>query len=742
MLVHRVSNYHALIAACLLVLLYVFSGSQIIDLLHGTAVSVNHLEAVSLSLYGRFHGHALVTDPYSGEFPTFYNFLSDWLINLLAAISGLPAFWTQAVIFVPLLIVFLFLGTYWSVRVAGGERKVALLASILVSGSAETPFVHFLYPLLEGWSGLHAAVGNLIPPAAGLGVASSQILGWTLFLPVLASLYAARRPDMTKTAVAVRAFLAGAILGITCLVHTLTFLHLGTICSLYLAVETIVSRIREGRLVDATLRFLGIVVVTLFVARLSRGNGLAMTNFIVFWTACFAISVRDLRSLLFAQFYGLGAVIVASPFLYQIWELSLNPNRFDSYDSPVPKIEFTLFYLGHILCGLLVFLNARRLGRSDNLVWLVVMIIASLGLGYGKIFGFQNHEYRFLTNLIIPLSVLAAFAVAIPPSASQKIAVYLLVPLLLIGVVRNLWAITAPLPEAIQQSVGPFTSYNGVIPLPPGTPALLNRVRAETTASPMSRLLMPPEYSYPQQAYRNGLVLAVSQVPGFIADPRFIVWSDLYADRVAVFCSLFPAYPQFDAHTQLHLCEQTPKDLAPGLLALTTPDASTDVLSLYRIELMALLRGDHDRYLADRAGQLGMTLIHSADGGMLWRKPQMLNTERIVFGAATYQMPNMLIPITAPAAGKYVIVLSGRNISTRARKIQIAGSIVNSRPLGEDAVGLQVDLPAGQRQLTLELTPDPRFRVVFPTPIRQIVGVNRDVARKYLTGTALDSLIQ
>ena len=69
----------------------------------GLQSTVKHVEAVSISIYGRFHGHALVTDPYSGEFPTFYNFLSDWLINLLAAISSLPAFWSQAVIFVPLL---------------------------------------------------------------------------------------------------------------------------------------------------------------------------------------------------------------------------------------------------------------------------------------------------------------------------------------------------------------------------------------------------------------------------------------------------------------------------------------------------------------------------------------------------------------------------------------------------------------------------------------------------------------
>lgn len=742
MLNGRINFYPLAILGCVLALVFVFAAPQLIDLVHGNASTVRHLEAVSLSIYGRFHGHALVTDPYSGEFPTFYNFLSDWLINLLAAISSLPAFWSQAVIFVPLLTTLLFLGSYWSVRVVGGERKVALLTSILVSASAETPFVHFLYPLLERWSGVSAAVGNLIPPAAGLGVASSQILGWTLFLPVLAALYAARRPEVTTTVGAIRAFFAGAFLGLACLVHTLTFLHLGTICSFYLAVETIVSRAREGRFIDPALRLVAVVAVTLLVAWLSTTNGLSMANFVVFWSVCFAVSVRDSRSLFFVLFYGLGTVTVASPYLYEVWQLSLNANRFDSLDTPVPKIEFTLFYLGYLLCGLIVLLNARRLDRADILIWLVVMIIASLGLGYGKIFGFQNHEYRFLSNLIIPLSVLAAFVVSLPPSTGQRIGLYLLIPLLLVGVIRNLWAIAAPLPEVVEQSVGAFASYSGVIPLPPGAQALLDRVRVETLSSPQSRILLPPEYNYPQQAYRNGLVLAVSQVPAFIADPRFIVWGDLYADRVAVFCSLFPSYPQFDFHTRLHLCEQTPNDLVPGNLALATPSAGADVLSLYRIEWMALLHADHDRYLADRAGQLGMTLMYNTDGGMLWRKSQVVDSDRLTFGAASYQEPSMLIPVNAPAAGTYVIVLAGWRITTRVRQIRSSGSAMTSHVVGEDTIVVQVDLPAGQGQLTLNLMPDPRFRVVFPTPIRQIIGVKKDAIRKYLTGPALASLVE
>jgi hypothetical protein len=738
MLDRRVDYHPILVSACLLILVYVFAGRQIADLWHGQADSVGHIESVSLSLYGRFHGAALVTDAYSGEFPTFYNFLSDWLINLIAYATGLPPFLTQAVIYVPLLTVLIFLGTYLSIRAIEVERGVALLGAVLVVGSAETAFVHYLYPLLEGFSGLHAATGNVIPPAESIGVASSQILGWALFLPILAALYCAKRRGGWQ-----RAFFAGALLGIGCLVHTLTFLHVATTVSVYVAVDAIATRIRQGRTVDALARSAAIVVLTMVIARVSQRTGVSMLNFAIYWSGCFALSLIDLRSLRFAVVYGFASLLFASPFLLQIWQLGLQGSVFQSYDSPLPKTDFVLFYLGYIACVVVVFLNARRLKRSDSLIWLAVMLIVSIGLGYGKIFGFQSHEYRFLTNAIIPFAVISALVLALPPSVSRKVAVFVLVPLLLIGVVRNLWAIRAPLPAAISQTVGGFQNYNGVIPLPPGAPALLDRLRVETAKlSPGSRLLLPPEYEYPQQAYRNGLLLAVSRVPGFIPDPRYILWHDLYADRVAVFCSLFPAYRHFDGHTQVRLCDETPKELAPGHLALVDVRAAPDVLPLYRIGPLASLQGAQDGLLAEQAARLGMKPIYDANGGMIWQTTAEPDQDRLSFGAASYREPDFSIPVAAPWGGAYLVVLAGKAISTRVRQIRLGQTVIEPRPLGEDAIAVLMELPMGSSQLTLALATDQRLRIVFPTPIRLIVGIRREAAERYLAGPSLQGLLR
>jgi hypothetical protein len=732
-----------LVWACLFafvcIFIYIFAGPQIIDFWHGNADSVRNIESVSLSLYGRFHGAALVTDAYSGEFPTYYNFLSDWLINLIAHVTALPPFEAQAVIYVPLLVTLLFLGAYLSVRALDVERGVALFTALLVVGAGETPFVHYLYPILERFSRVSQSSGNLIPPAESMGVASSQDFGWVLFLPVLASLYCAKRGDR-----AIVTFFAGALLGIACLAHTLTFLQLATTVSVYVAADGIASLIRTRRTGNAMVRAGAIVLVLALMAVRGEMVGLSMLSFVIFWSCCFLASVVDARSVRFTAIYGVGAAIVASPYVLQIWELSLQAGRFENVDSyaKIPTIEFILFHVVYIASVAIVLLNARRLGRPDRLIWLTVMLLVSVGMGLGT-FGLNSHAYRFWSNAIISFAFFAGFSLTVPSSLSRKIVFGLLVPLLLIAVVRDLWVVRYPLPPAISRTVGSVDSYSGARALPPGAPALLSQLREQTASLPPgSRLLLPPEYDYPQQAYRNGLMLAVSSVPSFIPDPRYILWQDLYADRVVIFCSLFPNYPQFDAHTQLHLCEHSPKEIAPGMLSLRIPRASTDVLSLYRVQLLALLDGDYDRLVADRAALLGMTPIYDDNGGRLWKTTTERDPDRLSFGPATYTKPNFSIPVVAPQAGKYLIVLAGNSMSTRVQQVLIGPTITEPHPLGDGALAISADLPVGASQLTLILAPEPRFRFVFPTPIRQIIGVRREAAEQFLAGPSLSELLR
>ncbi|MCA1529365.1 hypothetical protein [Bradyrhizobium yuanmingense] len=736
-------NQPTLAGACLLafvgLFIFVFAGPQITDFWHGNADTVRHIESVSLSLYGRFHGTAFVTDAYSGEFPTYYNFLSDWLINLIAHATGLPPFEAQAVIYVPLLVTLLFLGTYLSMRALDIERGVASFMALLVVGAGETPFVHHLYRVFERFSGVSQASGNLIPPAGSMGVASSQDLGWVLFLPVLASLYCAKRGNRPIVTV-----FAGALLGIACLAHTLTFLQLATTVCVCVAADGIANLIRAGRIGYAMARAGAIVVVLALM--IVRGNmvGLSMSSFVIFWSTCFLASLVDARSVRFAVLYGASAAIVASPYALQVWQLSLQAGRFEEVDSyaKVPTIEFILFHLVYIASAVIVFLNTRRLGRPDLLIWLSVMLLVSVGMGLGT-FGLNSHAYRFWTNAIIPFALFAGLSLAVPPSPSRRLVMGLIVPLLLIGVVRNLWVVRYPLPEAVSRTVGSVESYNGARPLPAGASALLDQLRNRTAPLPSgSRLLVPPEYDYPQQAYRNGLMLAVSSVPSFVPDPRYIIWHDLYADRVAVFCSLFPTYPQFDTHTKARICEQTPKQLAPGHLDLIDARAAADVLALYRIRLLAVLQGLPTDPMIDQARRLGLKPVYDGSGSMVWDTTSQSDPDRISFGAATYREPELSIAMVAPQAGRYIVVLAGRAIATNVRQLRSGQLLAELHPLGADAIAVTMDLPAGSSEMTLTLPPDRRLRTVFPTPIRLIVGVKQEAAQKVITGPSLQQLLR
>ncbi|QIO32765.1 hypothetical protein [Bradyrhizobium sp. 1(2017)] len=736
-------NQPTLVWACLFALvclfIFIFAGPQITDFWHGNANTVRHIESVSLSLYGRFHGTAFVTDAYSGEFPTYYNFLSDWLINLIAHVTGLPPFEAQAVIYVPLLLTLLLLGAYLSMRALDIERSVALFMALLVVGAGETPFVQHFYRVFQRFSGVSQASGNLIPPAESMGVASSQDLGWVLFLPVLASLYCAKRGDRAITTI-----FAGALLGVACLAHTLTFLQLATTVSVCVAADGIASLVRAGRIGNAIAR--ASVIVIVLALMIMRGNvvGLSMLSFVVFWSTCFLTSLVDARSLRFTAIYGVSAAIVASPYALQVWQLSLQAGRFEEVDSyaRVPTIEFILFHLVYIASVAIVLLNARRLGRPDLLIWLSVMLLVSVGMGLGA-FGLNSHAYRFWTNAIIPFALFAGFSLTVPPSPSRKMVLGLIVPLLLIGVVRNLWVVRYPLPEAISRTVGSVESYNGARPLPTGASALLDQLRTQTAPLPSgSRVLVPPEYDYPQQAYRNGLMLAVSSISSFVPDPRYIMWHDLYADRVAVFCSLFPAYPHYDLHTKARLCDQTPKQLAPGHLDLIDVRAAPDVLALYRVRLLALLQGPPADTMIEQAQRLGLKPIYDGGGSMIWDTKSQPDPDRISFGPATYREPELSIPMVAPQAGRYIIVLAGRTIASNVRQLRSGQAPAELHPLGADAIAVAMDLPAGASEMTLTLSLDSRLRTVFPTPIRLIVGVKQEAAQKVIAGPSLQQLLR
>ena len=99
-----------------------------------SGIHIGHGETLSLTTYGRWWvwpPHHFMTDAFSGDLATFYNFLSDSLLNLGAALTGQFPITLQAFFYGPLLgFLFVWLG-YRSLTPVLGDRWTAAIAAAI-----------------------------------------------------------------------------------------------------------------------------------------------------------------------------------------------------------------------------------------------------------------------------------------------------------------------------------------------------------------------------------------------------------------------------------------------------------------------------------------------------------------------------------------------------------------------------------------------------------------------------------
>ena len=201
-------------------------------------IHIGHAETFSLTTYGRWWvwpPHHFMTDGFSGDLATFYNFLSDTLLNLGAAVTGLAPMTFQAFVYGPLLgFLFVWLG-YLSLASALRDRWTAALAAAIAAFTVDPWFAR---PLLG--QGADDLVLMLHFPFHALGLGNGQSLGWVLFFPATCLLFTARERFTPR-----RATLHGVCLGLLFLAHTLTFINVACIEITYLTVRRALSTSRD-----------------------------------------------------------------------------------------------------------------------------------------------------------------------------------------------------------------------------------------------------------------------------------------------------------------------------------------------------------------------------------------------------------------------------------------------------------------------------------------------------------------
>jgi hypothetical protein len=122
--------------------------------------------------------HHYLVDGSSGEFPIYYQSLSDSILNVVAEPLRVPAMTVQAVLFGPLLGFSFLLLNYLSIAAVVSDRRVALVAALLISLGGNSSFLD----RPDHVSGLPLN-SILHVPFHVISLATAQSLGWVLSFP-------------------------------------------------------------------------------------------------------------------------------------------------------------------------------------------------------------------------------------------------------------------------------------------------------------------------------------------------------------------------------------------------------------------------------------------------------------------------------------------------------------------------------------------------------------------------------
>ena len=630
-------------------------------------------EGPSLTTYGRWWvlpPHRYLVDGFAGDFPTFYNYLSDALLNAVAVPFGWAPMTVQAVLYGPLLGALFFWLNHATVRAVTGDRWTALLASLIVSLGGDSGLPHLLPGVDTG-----ALDRSLHVPFHTLSLGTAQSLGWLLFLPCLALLHLARE----RFTVA-RAAGFGACTGLLFHAHTLTFLNVAFAQLAYLTVVNASDLGGKKRRIWAA----GIGAIALaFVARAATGASLTSGVLVAFGAAALAVDfLVDEDRRLYLWGYGTAALVVAPYALALLRDLA-GASRIEERANPAavaPPLVLAFFAPLVLAAGLAIaYPPAPGMRR-----WLFSVLGATAFLAVNHLWSWGNHPYRFAIHLLFPLAVLAALGLRHAPRAAA-------LPL-------ALWISGGLVANVAGFARGPRL-YVSARPVFPTTARFLMDVREATgAAGPGARILNPPEFFYPFGLTQNALLLNYSRVPGFIPDYRYLLSRERYFNRLGLFCFLFPGFPAFDYHLDRRACTET-LEPPPDLLVLHETRLRAAILPAYGIAFAAASGPPFGLYLAEAQTRYGWPTV--AEGDERRRLVRVGPPDLPGLAAFTRATDDgRSVGFRNEVAGPHVVVLGGRGLDQRAPRILVDGQVLAGRHEGSWAV-LRGQFLAGDHRLDL-----------------------------------------
>lgn len=700
----------ALVCAVLVGLLYV---SPVLKDVARTGLNwpiwIDHPEGLIHTNVGKWwvlSPHHYAVDGSSGEFPIYYPSLSDSIINLIAEPLGYPAMTVQAVLYGPLLgAAFLFLN-YLSIAAVTGDRRVALVASLILSLGGNSTFLDRLDPA----SGLPLN-SVLHVPFHVISLGTAQSLGWVLLLPCLSLAFLAYR-GFSRT----RAIGAGLLLGALFHAHTLTFLNVAAAQLACLVLANALERRRDARFKAwvVALSVIAAAFVFLVATHASLSFAVPVALGVLGLSATFLV---DPNKRFYLWTYG-PAGLLALPYVVLLARhagpLAAMQGGWNQVQMMTVGLSgVALFFAAYVLAAALGCLFTRD---RAVLAWVSALLASTAFLAVNHLWHWGNHPYRFAIHLLFPLAILAALGLR---DAPRPLAITL-----------GAWLGAVCLFDAGSFAVGqPATVRFRVAD--PERAAFLATVREVTSREEGTgaRLLAPVELTYPRGLVQATMLLNYSRIPTFVPDHRHVLWRERHFNRMGLFCFLFPGYPNDDYPFGRRACDET-LDPEPELVTIRDPRLRTAILPVYRIDSAAALGKPFSAHLEAASPRYGWPVVTRAGNGILERTDTaaLPGLARLTRSASAPE--TLAIGVTPDAPGSHLVILGGRRLATRAPRIDLDGRPLENGRRSTNWAVFEAVLSMGAHVLelpSLEGGPDPEADYLYFAAV-----VRRDVVDRYL----------
>lgn len=332
-------------------------------------VFVQNGEALSLTTSGKWAFAPWwlhFRDAFSGDFPVYYQFFSDWLQNGLAVCTNLPPMVIQAIVLGPLLGFLFFVFNYYSLKAVLRNSGMAFLACFIISVFSDSQI-----PLQFVPETIRSQYWLLHVPFVALSLNTSQSFGWLFFTPAVCMAYLACTKRRIRYAVGM-----GVVFGLLFITHTLTFINAALALFLF---QLLILLRKKTRLWD--------------------------------WQHWRYLAVA-----------GITGGIVASTYLYHaIFVYGAVPKAYSAVAVSFSTIAvfFCPLLIGGIP-GAYAIVN-RKKTTGDFTLWIAALLIATIILSLNHLWGWNNHPYRFAIHLLFPLAILTAVGLCTLCSVKKSI---------------------------------------------------------------------------------------------------------------------------------------------------------------------------------------------------------------------------------------------------------------------------------------------------------------------------------